>query len=158
MVITKLISDAPILKPNKEHQNFTESDLVLKKGTKIKGDFKIINGLRRGKPFPYKIFITSKEDIIYSKNVEPMETREVTLGADAQVTGTKVNLIPAEKKTKYIRLASTLGGVVAGYLVAKKMKKDSKKTLLFALAGGLVGFGASKMLTKSDKISVQKSK
>lgn len=159
MVITKLISDAPILKPNKEHQNFTESDLVLKKGTKIKGDFKIINGLRRGKPFAYKIFITSNEDIIYSKNVEPMEVREVTLGADAQqVTGTKVNLIPVEKKTKYIRLASTLGGVVAGYLVAKKMKKDSKKTLLFALAGGLVGFGASKMLTKTEKISVQKSK
>ena len=89
-----------------------------------------------------------------------METTEVKLGADgtAPVTGTKINMIPAEKKTKYIRVASTLGGVALGYFVAKKMKKDTKQTLLFALAGGLVGFGASRMLTKKDGIVVQTQK
>ena len=158
MIITKTIEDAPILVPNVEHKNFTESNEIIPKGTTVKGNFKNISGLRRGKPFDYRVFITEEEEIIYSKNIKPMETREVTLGADSQVTSTKIEIIPAEKLTKnYNVLGSAIGGVL-GFAIAKKMKAPMGKTVLFATAGVIVGLLVAKQIKPKSGIVIQKAK
>jgi hypothetical protein len=97
-MLVEIIEDAPILLPNKEHKNFTKSESILPKGTLVEGDFKNVSGLRRGNPFNYRVFTTKEGDIIYSKYVKPMAV-EVTMGADSQVSATKIGMISSEKTT-----------------------------------------------------------
>lgn len=156
MQTTTILQDAPILKPNVEHKNFTETSEIFEKGSKVKGDWKEINGLRRGKPFTYKVFITDENEIIYSKFVEPMT--EVTLGADSQVSATKVEMIPAERKTTTIRVVSSVAGALVGYTFGRKKNYDRNKSLMLAGVGALAGFLISRHFTKNDGIIVQKAK
>jgi hypothetical protein len=158
MIQTVTIDTAPILIPNLEHKNFTESRLEIPKGTKISGDYKVINGLRRGKPFDYRVFVTNKNEIIYTKYIKPMANTEITLGADAQVQATKVDIIPAENsRTMKTVLGSATGGVL-GYAIAKKQGLNTTKTLLFAGVGAIAGFLIVKQYTKKQGIIVKSSK
>ena len=91
-----LKDNAKVLVPNKEHKNFTETSEELPIGTILNGEFKSIKGLRRGKPFSYRVFITEKGQIVYSNNLKEMEVTEVTLGADSSQSETRVDLLPAE--------------------------------------------------------------
>lgn len=151
-----ILQDAPILKPNVQHKNFTETGEIYKKGAEVRGDWKDINGLRRGKPFTYKVFITNENEIIYSKFVEPMT--EVTMGADSQVSATKVEMIPAERKTTTIRVVSSVAGALIGYTFGRKKNYDRNKSLMLAGVGALAGYLVSKQFTKNDGITVQKAK
>lgn len=158
MYNTTLIEDAPILTPNVSHQNFTETADYLEAGTEVNGDWKEINGLRRGKPFTYKVFITDNDEVIYSKYVKPMMTREITMGADSQVSATKIEMAGSERKTNIIRAVSSATGAVIGYAYAKKRGLSKNRTLLFAGVGALAGFIISRQFTKGTGIVVQKSK
>ena len=151
-----ILQDAPILKPNVEHKNFTETGEIYKKGAEVRGDWKDINGLRRGKPFTYKVFITNENEIIYSKFVEPMT--EVTMGADSQVSATKVEMIPAERKTTTIRVVSSVAGALIGYTFGRKKNYDRNKSLMLAGVGALAVYLLSRQFTKNDGIIVQKAK
>jgi hypothetical protein len=158
MITTTTINTAPILIPNREHKNFTESRFDIPKGKSVTGEFKVISGLRRGKPFDYRVFITDKEQIIYSKYVKPMATTEVTLGADAQVQPTKVEMINSEKS---MTISSVIGGAtggIIGYSIAKKQGVNNTKTIIYASIGALAGYFIAKQLTKKKGIIVQTSK
>ena len=63
----KVIEDANVLIPNDEHKNFVENGDVIEKNTELVGNKKRITGLRRGKPFTYKLFITKNNQILYLK-------------------------------------------------------------------------------------------
>jgi hypothetical protein len=158
MIQVVTIDTAPILIPNLEHKNFTEGSFVIPKGVKLSGDFKVINGLRRGKPFDYRVFVTDKEEIIYTKYIKPMENTEVTLGADAQVQATKVDIIPAENSRTMKNVIGSATGGVLGYAIAKKQGLNSTKTLLYAGVGAIAGFLIVKQLTKKQGIIVKSSK
>ena len=158
MYSTTIIEDAPILTPNVTHQNFTETADYLVRGTEVSGDWKEINGLRRGKPFTYKVFITDNDEVIYSKYVKPMGTTEITMGADSQVSATKVEMVNSERKTTIIRAASSVAGALIAYTYAKKRGMEKNKTYLMAGAGALAGFLISRQFTKNTGIVVQKSK
>jgi hypothetical protein len=158
METTTTIDNAPILIPNLEHKNFTESRFTLPSGKRITGQFKIINGLRRGKPFDYRVFVTNKNEIIYSKYVKPMETREVTLGADAQVSATKVEMIPAERNTTIKNVIGSATGGIIGYAIAKKQGCSMTKTVIYASVGALTGYLIAKQYTKKSGIVVQQAK
>jgi len=158
MYTTTVIEDAPILTPNVSHQNFTETADFLARGTEVNGNWKQISGLRRGKPFTYKVFITDNDEVIYSKYLEPMGTREITMSADAQVTATKVEMVAAERKTTMIRAAASVAGAFLGYTYAKRKGMNRNKTILIAGAGALAGFIISRQFTKKTGIVVQKSK
>lgn len=157
MIEATIKKDTKVLAPNKEHQNFTETDVILKAGEKVTGDFKDIKGLRRGVPFTYKMFITDEKQIIYQKNVEPMQTTEVTLGADAQVSETKVDMKPAEKFSK-AKLAGVVLGAGAGYALARRKKLSGKKMALYIGLGAAVGFGVAYLYDKNKKVVVKQSK
>jgi hypothetical protein len=158
MITTTTIDTAPILIPNGEHKNFTESRFEIPKGTPITGEYKIINGLRRGKPFDYKVFMTDKEQIIYSKYVKPMATTEVTLGADAQVQATKVEMRPAERSATIKSVIGGATGGIIGYAIAKKQGVSNNKTIIYASIGALAGYLIAKQYTKKTGIVVEKSK
>lgn len=155
---TTTIDTAPILIPNLEHKNFTESRFQIPKGKKVEGDFKVISGLRRGKPFDYRVFVTKKNEIIYSKYVKPMATTEVTLGADAQVSATKVEMIPAERSTTIKNVVGGATGGIIGFAIAKKQGVSMTKTIVYASVGAIAGYLIAKQYTKKEGIIVEKAK
>lgn len=87
-----------------------------------------------------------------------MENTEVTLGADAQVQATKVDIIPAENSRTMKNVIGSATGGVLGYAIAKKQGLNSTKTLLYAGVGAIAGFLIVKQLTKKQGIIVKSSK
>jgi hypothetical protein len=151
------IEDAKVLIPNKEHKNFTTNNEIIKKGTELEGKSKKIFGLRRGKPFSYRIFQTNENKIIYLNKIKPMAT-EVTLGADSSQTATRINLLPQEKSSRNAFIY-TIGGGVAGFLWSKYKKHDTKKSALFIGIGAVLGYGLSMVMDSGkNNIFVKPSK
>lgn len=155
----QVIQDAYVLTPNKEHENFTETEQLIKAGTILDGEPKQIQGKRRGEAFTYKLFLTKDKKFIHLKKIQPMKTTEVLLGADSKQTPTIVD-IPSTKKmfTKNVIIAS-LVGAGAGYYYSAKMKKmENKKVLMYTLGGALAGFFAGKFIEKRKAVVIKPSK
>ena len=151
------IKDAPILIPNEDHKNFTMNGVVIPRGVELEGTRKEVQGLRRGKPFTYRLFVTENKQIIYSNNVKPMDTTEVTLGADAAQTPTMVNLLPAESFNK-LRTTGLVVGALAGFGWAKYKKHDMKKVVMFIAIGAVVGYAGAYLVDRSRSATVRASK
>ena len=150
-----VIEDASILIPNVDHKNFTDSGSVIPKGEIIEGEIKNIQGLRKGKPFTYRLFITRKEQIIYLNKIKPMDKTEVYLGADARTTPTVVKM-PNESNLGMRPILGTVIGAIAGYYIAKR--KNPSKIKMFTIVGGIAGFAAGKYLQGTGSVLFKKSK
>ena len=142
-----VVEDTAILLPNNEHRNFTETDKMISKGTILKGDFKNIEGLRRGKPFTYRIFQDKDGIIMYAKNLH--EKKENMNGNDSTIT------LPSEKKlsTNYA-LYSVVAGVL-GFAIAKKMGKSGKTAFIVASISAVGGYMIAKQVNKSQAITFE---
>jgi hypothetical protein len=149
--------DSKFLVANNEHKNFTETDENVEQGTILEGNEKQILGKRRGEPFAYKLFITKEGKIIYLKNITPMETTEVTLGADGSVSPTKINLLPAETFNKVKTMGLVIGGI-AGFAYSKYKKIDNKKMAMYIGLGAVVGYFAGYVVDRNRKATVTPSK
>lgn len=152
-----VIRDSKYLIPNSTHQNFTESNDYVGEGVMLRGNFANIEGLRRGEPFTYKLFITEDKKILYQNSVEPMKTIELTSGADSQRTPTLVNLTPAESFNK-VKTTGLVLGAVAGFAYAKYKKHDIKKVAMFIFGGAVVGYAAAYVVDRNRKATVTSSK
>jgi len=152
------IETTPVLMPNENHRNFTESGQFIEKDTVLNGSPKQIQGLRKGRPFIYKFFITKQGQIIHLKKVKPMRATEVTLGADSQVSPTKVNMknVSSKSNKKYI---GAILGAGALFAYAKYKKHDKAKQIALSVTGALVGFCVGYYLEGgASNIKVQPSK
>ena len=149
--------DAPILIPNKDHKNFTMNGVVIPSGVELEGEKKEVQGLRRGKPFTYRLFITKDNQIIYSNNIKPMATTEVTLGADSAQTPTMINFLPAESFNK-LRTGGLIVGAIAGFAWAKYKKHDMARIGTFTIVGALIGYAGAYLIDSSRSATVKASK
>lgn len=152
-----VIEDAKVLIPNKEHKNFTETDRVISQGVEIEGEQKLIEGLRRGEPFTYRLFVTNDNKIVYLNKVQPMNATEVMLGADDSRTPTTVNLLPAETFSK-VKMIGILAGGVVGYAYAKNKKMDNRKAIYTSAIGAIVGYASAYLIDRRRAITVTTSK
>jgi hypothetical protein len=84
--------DSKCLIANSDHKNFTETNEVIEEGSILNGDIKNVEGLRRGEPFTYRLFITKEGKILYLNNVTPMKTVEVTMRVLIEVDDTIVDV------------------------------------------------------------------
>jgi|688.fasta_scaffold55797_11 hypothetical protein len=151
------IQDSKILIPNTEHKNFVETNSIIPKGTEISGDVKVIDGLRRGAPFTYRLFETNNKELLFLKNIEPMNTREITLGADGQTTPTVVDLLPAESFNRTKKMGLVIGAI-AGFGYAKYKKHDMKKVAMYIGVGAVAGYLGAYIFDWSKKVVVTPSK
>lgn len=149
--------DSKLLIANNEHKNFTEIDEIIEEGTILNGNAINVKGLRRGEPFTYRLFVTPKNEILYLNNITPMETTEVTLGADSSVSPTRVNLIPAETFNRVKTIGLVAGGI-AGFAYAKYKKHDMKRVAMYIGVGALVGYVAAYVFDTNKSINVTPSK
>lgn len=148
--------DAKYLIPNGEHKNFTESNDWVGEGVLLRGNYADIDGLRRGEPFTYKLFVTEDKQILYRNNVQPMET-EVTLGADSQRSETIVNLIPAETFNK-VKTTGIVLGAIAGFGYSKYKKHDIKTMAMYIFGGAIIGYVSAYVVDRNRKGLVTSSK
>jgi hypothetical protein len=148
------IEDAPVLVPNKEHENFTRSRLVIPAGTELVGEPKNVDGKRRGEPFTYRLFYTNDNQIIHLKKVKPMPTTQVYLGADAKQTPTIVDVPPRQLFTTNTIIGAAIGGFVGNYIA----KRNSYNKNLYMLGGAVAGFFVARYLQGRKSIKVVKSK
>jgi hypothetical protein len=148
-----VIKDSKYLIPNAQHQNFTESNDVVGEGVMLKGNFANIEGLRRGEPFTYKLFITEDKNILYQNSVEPMKTIELTSGADAQLKSTVVNLTPAETFSK-VKTTGLVLGAVAGFAYCKYKKCDTIQTVMYIFAGAVIGYASAYVIDRNRTATV----
>lgn len=158
MKIVITTNESKILVPNEEHKNFTATGNIIPPGTTLKGNEIVINGKRRGEPFQYRLFkLENTNQYIYSnniKNVSEMETTDISLGADANVSPTVVDIPSTKKKDKTPLIGAVVGaGVGFGYARYKKM--SAKKQLMFVGVGALAGFITGKMIAKKDNVKVK---
>jgi hypothetical protein len=152
----RVLDSCKVLIPNEEHKNFTESTEQIKKDELLTGKYVNIEGLRRGKPFTYRLFLTSDNRYIYQNCLEPMKTTEVMLGADSAQTPTVVNLKQAETFSR-VKLYGVIGGALAGFAYAKYKKESYKKALMYTAIGSLVGFGGAYLLDRRRSVEVTPS-
>ena len=155
MIKVRVVKDAPILVPNKEHENFTDTGKVIEAESIIQGNPITITGKRRGEPFDYKLFVTDKKEYIYIKNIEPMSNTEVILGADSSQTPTLIKM-PSESNLGMRPVLGTLIGAAAGYFYAKK--KNPSKLVMFTVVGAVAGFAAGKYMQGQGSVIFKKSK
>jgi uncharacterized protein YcfJ len=140
-MIATVTEDVKVLKPNTDHQNFTETDIIIPNGTEIEGKAIKVNGLRRGKPFIYRLFVTKNQEYIHLNKIKPMSTTQVYLSADAAQTPTVVQ-VPTGKNL--ITIPTIVGAVAGGYLgnYYAKTKGGSRQVMMIggALLGYLIGY------------------
>jgi len=150
----KVVADTKVLIPNKSHQNFTEGREVIQAGTIIEGQPKLVEGLRRGEPFQYKLFLTNDNKLIYLTNLRTMDATEVKLGADSTVSPTTVNL----KQNTLARpsILGAVGGAVVLFGYAKWKKHDMKKIGVFVLVGAVTGYVIGKVIEHRATIKPSK--
>mgnify|MGYP000166706874 CR=1 FL=1 len=140
--ITK--EDTKVLVPHKQNKNFTETHVVIPKGVIVKGEPKLIDGLKKGQPYRYQIFYTDRKQIIDFNKLQPMEKTEVRLGADSENESSLdaiVNLKPAEIYSRN-KIIGIVAGATLGFAYSKYKKHDSiKKSLIHAAVFAAIGWG-----------------
>lgn len=132
-------SDIRVLTPNGEHQNFTETATTLPSGTEMEGIFKTIQGMRRGEPFTYRVFMSDKGEIVYADSVSPKMnlTTEIMSSAD----GGNIK--------KYVPIAIGVGGALVGYFATRKIKQRIPyQPLIIGAAVGIATYFLYKKLKK----------
>ena len=151
----EVIEDARVLVPNKEHENFTATDIVIPKGNILEGEVQVINGKRRGEPFTYKLFYTTDKQYIHIKKTKPMATTQVYLGADAQQTPTIVD-VPQRK----LFTTQNIVGAIAGYFIGTyySNRYGKGRPQFYGLAGAVGGLLIARYLTSTGTIKFVKSK
>ena len=138
-MIVSTIDNATVLVPNKEHKNFTESNEVIPISTTLVGTFKLISGLRRGKPFDYRIFTTDSGKIIYADKVSPQPKEIKSPNETSSVSaGNKLATNPM--------LYAGIGAALGYYISNRQSKEFTTKTIIYIVGGALVGYYASKTL------------
>lgn len=153
-----IIQDTKYLIPNKEHQNFTESGIDARLGSIVTGDFKNINGLRKGKPFEYRLFITKDGKILYANCVRAENVpSEILQGADNSQSATMVDLKPAEN-FKYFAHLIALGGGIAGYYYGKKQNATGSNLIKYIVVGSVGAYATYWLIDKNKSTIIKPSK
>ena len=156
-ILVEVIDDAKVLIPNPAHQNFSETEEIIPKGAKIVGQQRLINGLRRGQPFTYRLFYTDNNKIIHLNKIKTMANTETTFGADSQVSPTIVK-VPLQSRLAKATTMGAIGGAIIGFGYAKYKKHDNNKLMLYTAVGGVMGYVAGLIVENTRKETVITSK
>ena len=171
---TSVTERAEILKPNIEHKSFSGTNTFIEKGKKVTGEPKIIHGLRKGKPFDYRLFELKNDQFIHLNKVninqnqnEEMKNTEVKLGADASgkvspgelANATKIDTAPKGfSLSSHPKLMGAVVGAIVGFAYSHTMKHENKKKAMYAGAAALVGIGIGAYIEHRRAIVITPSK
>jgi len=151
MIQAILIQDTNFLIPNKEHKNFTDSSESAKVGSILTGEFRNVNGLRKGKPFEYRLFFANNGKILYANCVK-------TESAPSEIISNADNLQAAPLKPTNQSLLVVLVGGIAGYLYGKQKKVDTNTLIKYIAVGSVGAYSIFYLITKNKSTTNKPSK
>ena len=158
MIQAIIIQNTNYLIPNKEHKNFTDSTEKARVGGVITGEFRNVNGLRKGKPFEYRLFFTRDGKILYANHVKANNVAsEILSGADNSLTPTKIDLIPAENFKFTAHIIAFAGGVI-GYMYGKKQNATGVNLLKYTAVGAVGAYSIYWLIDKNKSTIIKSSK
>jgi hypothetical protein len=158
MIQAIVIQNTNYLIPNKEHKNFTDSSEEARVGKVLMGEFRNIKGLRKGKPFEYRLFFTKIGKILYANCVKAENIpSEILQSADSSQSITLVDLKPAEN-FKYTSYLIALGGGLAGYLYGKKQNANTNNLIKFIAVGAVGAYGIYWLIDTNKSTIIKPSK
>ena len=147
MIQATIIKNTNYLIPNNEHKNFTDSSEEAREGKIILGEFKNVDGLRKGKPFQYRLFFSKDGKILYANCVKAENVpSEILQSADGSKTVTLKNLKPAAYMI-------AIAGGLAGYLYGKKQNATGANLIKYTAVGAVGAYGIY-WLVNSNKSTV----
>lgn len=153
-----VIQNTNFLIPNNEHKNFTETTEVARVGGTIVGEFRNINGLRKGKPFMYRLFFTKDGKILYANCVRAENVpSEIVSNADSALTPLQIDLIPAES-FKYTAHLIALGGGLAGYYYGKSQNATANNLIKYIFVSAVGAYGIYWLIDKNKSTIIKPSK
>ena len=171
---TSVTERAEILKPNVEHKSFSGTSTFIEKGKQVTGEPKIIHGLRKGKPFDYRLFELKNDQFIHlnkvkinQNNTEEMKNTEIKLGADASgkvsqgelANATKIDTKPSGfSLSSHPKVMGAVIGAIVGFAYSHTMKHENKKKAMYAGAMALVGLGIGAYIEHRRAIVITPSK
>lgn len=138
MIQAIIIQNTNYLIPNKEHKNFTASNQEAMVGGVLTGEFRNINGLRKGKPFEYRLFFTNDGKILYANCVRAENVpSEILSNADNK------NLDESKSSTSvnYTPYLIALGGGLAGYYYGKNKNVSGNDLIKYIVVGSVGAYG-----------------
>jgi hypothetical protein len=152
MIQAIIIQDTNFLIPNKEHKNFTDSSESAKVGSIVTGEFRNVNGLRKGKPFEYRLFFANNGKILYANCVK-------TESVSSEIISNADNLqATTMKPTNQSKLFVLLVGGIAGYLYGKQKKVDANTLITYIAVGSVGAYGIHYLITKNKSTTNKPSK
>lgn len=158
MIQAIISKDTNYLIPNKEHKNFTDSNEQVNEGSEVFGDFKIVSGLRKGKPFEYRLFFTKNGKILYANCVRAENVpSQIISNADNLAAPTKIDLKPSESINYTPYIIAYAGGLL-GYLYGQKQKATGANLLKFTAVGAVGAYGIYRLVNSNKSTNTKPSK
>jgi hypothetical protein len=149
MIQATIIQDTNYLIPNKEHKNFTDSVEQASVGSTIFGKFQNISGLRKGKSFDYRLFVTKNGKILYANCVKAENIpSEIISNADNLQSASKDN-INLNKPFNYSPYLFALSGALVGYLYGKKKNANQNNLMKYIAVGTVGAYGIYLLIEKN---------
>ena len=150
-----VIQNTNYLIPNKDHKNFTDSSYEARVGAILMGKFQNINGLRKGKPFEYRLFITNNGRILYANCVKAENVPSEILSNADNIQSTSLSEYNSADSFDYMANVAVFIGGIAGYFYGKK-QNETGKNLIKYIAVGAVGAYAIYWLVEKNKTTIKK--
>lgn len=158
MIQAIVIQNTNYLIPNKEHKNFTDSSEEARVGTIVMGDFKNINGLRKGKPFEYRLFISKNGKILYANSVKAENVPSEILSSADNLQSTSLAEFNSTDNFDLIANLAVLAGGIAGYYYGKKQNEAGKNLIKYIAVGAVGAYGIYWIIGKNKTTIKQPSK
>lgn len=158
MIQTIVIQNTNYLIPNKEHKNFTDSSEEARVGTIVLGEFKNISGLRKGKPFEYRLFITKNGKILYANSVKTENVPSEILSSADSLQSTSLKDFNSSDKLDYMANLSVIIGGIAGYYYGKKQNKTGNNLIKYIAVGAVGAYGIYWLIDKNKSTFIKPSK
>jgi hypothetical protein len=158
MIQAVIVKDTNYLIPNKEHKNFTNSIEDVNEGSVVYGDFKIVSGLRKGKPFEYRLFFTKNGKILYANCIKAENVpSEIISNADNLTASTNIDIKPS-LSINYTPYVIAYGGGLLGYLYGKKQKATGANLFIFTAVGAVGAYGIFRLVNSNKSTNTKPSK
>ena len=164
----KVIEDAVILIPNKDHKNFTETGRMYPKGTELEGEEIQVKGLRRGEDFTYRLFKTNNKQLIFLNKTD-MKNRVVKLGSSFDgvapeeiklgFDGVEPIIIDEDPNKSIFSVYTSVGILVGsgiGFGIAKYKNQSVGRMVAATLIGAVAGYFIGKQIQKRIPIVVKR--
>ncbi len=152
-----VVEKAEILIPNRQHKSFSGSNTFIPKNVIIEGEATLVNGMRRGSPFEYRLFKTDDKKYIFLNKINPIKMKKEM---KANASGEMGRPLVVNTSTGLVTIPNlaAIAGAGLGFAYASKKHLSVKDKALFIVIGGVLGYMVGGALQGLKEIKIKEGK